>query len=81
MRDWLYELRNSKGMTLKQMGEKLGISESYYQQVEQGKRQKNMDIALITRIASATGKREKVIVDMELAYRRLQEERTTAKDP
>ena len=81
MRDWLYNLRNSQGLTLKQMGEKLGISESYYLQVEQGKRQQNMDIVLITRIAAATGKGEKEIVDMEMAYRRLREEATTAKDP
>ena len=81
MRDWLYDLRNSQGLTLKQMGEKLGISESYYLQVEQGKRQQNMDIVLITRIAAATGKGEKEIVDMEMDYRRLREEATTAKDP
>ena len=65
MRHWLVDLRNSLGLTLKEMGEKLGISESYYLMIEQGKRQKRMDISMVSRIAAVTGKSEAEIIELE----------------
>ena len=46
MRNWLRELRMNKGYTMKDMGEKLGISESYYCAIENGDRQKKMDMLI-----------------------------------
>ena len=53
MREWLKTLRTEKGFTMKEMGTKLGISESYYCAIENGERQKKMDIVLIAGISSA----------------------------
>lgn len=55
MRDWLSEVRSNLGLTLAQMGERLGISESYYLMIEQGKRQRKMDVALITKLSDVSG--------------------------
>ena len=52
MREWLKNLRTAKGLTMKDMGEKLGISESYYCAIENGERQKKMDIVLISGLSS-----------------------------
>jgi len=52
MRTWLEDLRNKKGFTMKQMGEALDISESYYCHIENGVRQKDMDITLVSKLSS-----------------------------
>lgn len=51
MREYLLTLRKEKGMTQRQLAEKLDISESYYNQIENGERQKHMDISLINRLS------------------------------
>ena len=53
MRKYLVALRKEKGLTQKQLSEKLDISESYYNQIENGERQKNMDVSLLVKISSA----------------------------
>jgi transcriptional regulator with XRE-family HTH domain len=52
MRDWLIKARTEKGMTMKQMGEALDISESYYSMIEAGTRQKQMDLTLVSRLSA-----------------------------
>lgn len=52
MRDWLKSLRKEKGLSIKEVSGKLGISESYYSLIEDGSRQKNMDITLASGLAS-----------------------------
>lgn len=54
MRTWLCELRKSLGLTLAQMGERLGISEGYYLLIEQGKRQRKMDIVLVAKLSEVS---------------------------
>lgn len=52
MREWLKSLRTEKGLTMKDMGQKLCISESYYCAIEKKERQKKMTIALASGIAA-----------------------------
>lgn len=51
MRDYLLTLRKRKNMTQKELAQKLDVSESYYNQIENGERQKNMDISLVNRLS------------------------------
>lgn len=53
MREYLISLRTEKGLTQKQIAKKLDISESYYNQIEKGERQKKMDITLLNRLSLA----------------------------
>ena len=55
MRLWLRDARHSKGLTMKILGEKLGISESYYCSIENGTRQFCMDIAFASQISKELG--------------------------
>ncbi|MBE6959943.1 MAG: helix-turn-helix transcriptional regulator [Ruminococcaceae bacterium] len=55
MRQWLKNLRTEKKLTMKELATKLGISESYYCAIENGDRQKNMDITLVAALSAALG--------------------------
>lgn len=59
MREWLKMAREKSGLTMKTASEKLGISESYYCSIENGVRQKRMDITLASKIS--------VVFDVSLA--------------
>ena len=65
MREWLLELRTGKGLTQKQMADKLDISEAYYSYIEKGERQKNMDISLVSKLSTIFGIPVQKIVDLE----------------
>ena len=65
MREWLKTLRKDNGLTAAELAEKLGISESYYCLIENGERQKKMDIILVTRIADALNKPIVDIINFE----------------
>lgn len=53
MREWLITLRKEKRLTTGEVAKALGISESYYCEIEAGVRQKKMDIVLVAGLAAA----------------------------
>lgn len=65
MRDWLKEKRCEKGYTMKEISEKLCISESYYCAIESGDRQKKMDMAFASSLATIFGIPIAEIVELE----------------
>ena len=66
MRKWLKEAREDAGLSMKQFGEKLGISESYYSCIENGTRQKKMDLNLVIGISSVLGIPINQITELEV---------------
>ena len=68
MRTWLKELRTERGMTQKEMAQKIGITEAYYALIENGQRQKKMDVTILAGIAKATGTSVGRVAVKELAY-------------
>ena len=69
MRQWLRDARQVKGMTMKQMADKLNISESYYCSIENGYRQRDMDISLVGKISETLEISVKQILQNEQAQR------------
>lgn len=67
MREWLKNLRIEKGLTMRDMGEKLCISESYYSMIESGDRQKKMDLTVISGIATIFGLPIAQVIELEQA--------------
>ena len=65
MRDWLKSNRLLNGFTMKDLADKLDISESYYSMIENGERQKKMDITLVTRLSVVLGIPIQRIVELE----------------
>lgn len=53
MRDWLKKERTDRGLTMAEMAAKLSLSESYYLRIENGERQKKMDLLLVRKLATA----------------------------
>lgn len=51
MREWLRDRRKAKGLTMKQLGEKLGVSESYYCAIENGGRKKELSLGMASALA------------------------------
>ena len=68
MRHWLKKLRTEKNLTMKDLAERLGISESYYCSIENGERQKRMDIAFVGKLAEVLNISVYAIVDLEAGY-------------
>lgn len=65
MRNYLIYLRKEKGLTQKQLADRLDISESYYNQIEKGERQKRMDITIINKLATALDVSMADLIDFE----------------
>lgn len=51
MRDWLKDARKEAGLTCKEMGNRLGISEAMYFRIETGERQPNMSLETAVKIS------------------------------
>ncbi len=55
MRGYLREKREQRGLTQQDMASRLDISLSYYNQIENGDRQKNLELLLADKIAHFLG--------------------------
>lgn len=51
MRSYLKVMRDTFNFTQEQVAEKLGIRSNYYNMIENGRRQKNMDINIALKLA------------------------------
>ena len=69
MRKWLKKARQDHGLTMKQMADELHISESYYCSIENGYRQRDMDISLAAKISETLKISMKQVLKFEQANR------------
>lgn len=65
MREWLKDVRTKAGKSQEDVAKELDISLSYYNLIEQGKRQKPMDLTLCTKLAKIFSIPILRIVEME----------------
>ena len=63
MREWLIQLRGSA--TQGEIAEKLGITQQYYSYIDNGERQRKMDVQICERIAAVFGLPVSEIVRLE----------------
>ena len=64
MREWLRDLRKSKGVTLAELGEATGMSECHMSNIEAGKRKsKGLDVVTLAKIAGRLG------VDLDVCFK------------
>lgn len=71
MREYLKKLRKEKGYTMQVTADKLGISKQYYQSIEVGKRQQNMDITLAVKLSDIFGISIQTLIEEEQAIKKL----------
>lgn len=55
MRYWLKELRKERNMTMAEVAKKAGISQSYYRDIENGRRGYEVPVRTATAIAEVLG--------------------------
>lgn len=67
-REWLKKARTEKGITMKEMARRLDISESYYCFIENGERQKKMDVTRINGLSAVLGIPAAEIMRKEIKY-------------
>ena len=65
MRDWLKNLRIRNQKTQKEVAVKLDISESYYNMIENGERQPDMNLSIMKRLSETFQVPLQFIVDEE----------------
>lgn len=65
MRRYLRELREELGYTQLEISKKLNISESYYSLIENGERQKKLDMTMTKKLADIFGVTLEFIYDHE----------------
>lgn len=65
MREYLKVMRTERGYSMQDIADKLKISKQYYQQIESGERQQNMDITLAVKIAGVMNVPVESIIDEE----------------
>lgn len=65
MRDWIKKLRLEKNYTQSSVAEKLGISQSYYNLIENGERQKKLSMELVQKLIEVFGVTFEYICEQE----------------
>ena len=65
MRNWLFNARKESGLTQQEVADKLDITESYYNFIEKGTRQKKMDITLASKLSVIFDIPLQRIIDLE----------------
>lgn len=68
MREYLKSLRNKCGKTQGEIAEKLDVSESYYNLIENGERQMDMNLSIMTKLADAFDVSLKLVIDEEMEF-------------
>lgn len=66
MRAWMEKARKAKNLTMKEAGERLGISESYYSMIERGERKQNLDVSLAKKISNTFDVPLDYIIEQEI---------------
>lgn len=69
MRTYLEKYRLSAKKTQQDVAQVLGITSQYYQMIESGSRQKDMDITLAAKIADVFGVPLQEVFEKELEYK------------
>ena len=65
MREWLKNHRKQKGFTMKEIGAKLGVSESYYCAIESGSRKTQLSLGMVVKLSRILGITVEQIADYE----------------
>ena len=55
MREWLKKIRNEKGLSQSEIAIKLNIGQQYYSMIENGERQKDLNLSLVTKLSEILG--------------------------
>ena len=67
LREYLKRIREEKGLTQQYIAEKLGISQNYYCDIENGVRQKELKVNILTKLSQVMDVPIETLVSEEVA--------------
>lgn len=67
-REYLIVMRNERGLTQRDVSQELGISESYYNLIENGSRQKNMSVSILLGLSKVMKVSIKILINKEINF-------------
>ena len=65
MREWLKKLRDEKGFSQENVAKELGVVQGHYSMIENGERQKKLDLSLVIKLSEILGVSIDYIVEKE----------------
>lgn len=68
MREYLKKMRNAKNVSQKETAEALGISQNYYSCIENGQKQKNIDLKIMIGLSDFFSVDLQQLIDKEIEY-------------
>ena len=71
MREWLRNLRISKGLSQQNVSEKINLTQQYYSSIENGDRQTDMSLSIMQKLSDAFNVPLEYIVDQESKINKL----------
>ena len=77
MRYYLYNMRKERLMTQRDVADELCITNQYYQLIEAGQRQSDLNASTIQKLATVFGKSVAEIHELEMAYQNERQECAT----
>jgi transcriptional regulator with XRE-family HTH domain len=69
LREYLKKLRKDKHLTQQNVADVLGISQNYYHCIENGERQKDLDLSIVMKLSELFGVTFEWIAEQEKAYK------------
>lgn len=69
MRDYLKKLRKDKHLTQQNVADSLGISATYYLYIENGERQKDLDLSIVMKLSELFDVTVEWIAEREKEYK------------
>lgn len=70
MRSYLVKLRKSNKLTQQNVADKIRMSAQYYQMIEVGKRQKNIDVSTLTKLSCVFNVELVYLIECETKYQK-----------
>lgn len=69
MREWLKKMRTERNLKQSEIAERLKISQGYYNLIESGERQKDLDLSFVVRLAGLFDVSVDWIAEQEKKYK------------
>lgn len=74
MREYLKRIREEKGLTQQYIAEKMGISQNYYCDIENGVRQKELKLNILTKLSQVMNVPIETLISEEVALKQGKED-------
>lgn len=69
MREWLKKMRDERKLTQEEVAGSLGISQNYYSEIENGRKQADLNLSIVTKLSEVLSVSVEEIIRQENALK------------